>query len=243
MTAVVLGAARTHLRQQGMTPLTWMTGGVLPVCLAWILHVKTGESGLRLVAGVSAAAMIDTVAILIVFAVLFERQWNTLEMAAAAPRGVLPVLAGRFLGIAVQALPTLAVSGVFVQLAWGGVRIDRPLPTLLGMLVLTLSVVVVMLPLAVVVLRFRYAAGMTNGVPALLLAVSGALIPIWQMPPLLQSWAKALPLTWAVDAVEAGDWNDLGVATVLVAAWAVLGAALFHLALRGMRGDPDAYRM
>ncbi|MFC4588749.1 hypothetical protein [Sphaerisporangium corydalis] len=241
--AIVWASIRTHLRQQGLSPVAWLLSGLFPIALAYVARQLGREADLRLVAGVSAAAMIDTAAALVVLTVLSERQWGTLRTVAGTTRRPELVLVGRLCGVLIQTLTVVPVTYAFVSVAWGLVPVPAPAVAVAGALVLAAGVVIVMMPLVAVLVRFRYHPGMTNGIPAVILAFTGALVPLAQLPSLMRACATVLPSAWAIEAVGSGQWRTLGYGVAVMAGWALLGGVLLVLVFRRLRLRPDAFEV
>ena len=206
---------------------------LLITLLWWMFEEQPGDSFDRF--GPGLLAMFPFIVMFLVTSVttLRERSSGTLERLLAMPMGKLDFLLGYALAFGLIALvqATLAV-GVSVGLL--GLEVNGPV-WLLGVV----AIVDAVLGTALGLLVSAFAASEFQAVqfmplvviPQLLLC--GLFVPRESMPGVLEAISNALPLSYAVDAMQelvgvaepSVVWSDIGVVLAFALAGLALGAA------------------
>ena len=206
---------------------------LLITLLWWMFEEQPGDSFDRF--GPGLLAMFPFIVMFLVTSVttLRERSSGTLERLLAMPMGKLDFLLGYALAFGLIALvqATLAV-GVSVGLL--GLEVNGPV-WLLGVV----AIVDAVLGTALGLLVSAFAASEFQAVqfmplvviPQLLLC--GLFVPRGSMPGVLEAISNALPLSYAVDAMQelvgvaepSVVWSDIGVVLAFALAGLALGAA------------------
>lgn len=161
-----------------------------------------------------------------------ERQSGIADRLLAGRAGMAPVVTGKFLFLALQAVVQAAAIFATAQIVHG-VQVSEHL----GLWLVTTAAAAVCsggLALGLVaVCRTREQAQMLSTFVILILAaVGGSMAPRFLMPPWLQALGWFTPHAWVIDAYQGLLWRDEG-ADVLYKAWivmAAIGAAGFALA-------------
>ncbi len=196
------------------------------------LALPAGRAGLARVdlaaPGVLALAVLGTSFTGQAIALGFDRRYGVLRLLATTPLGRSGFLAGRLGSVlVVQALQVLVLGAVAVALGWrpweaGGAA----LPALLVALLLGSAALVSLALLLAGTLRAEAVLAIANVVYVLLLG-AGVLLPAAVLPPGLAAVAVLLPSGAMGEAARAAtiDGSLAVVPLVVMAAWAVLGAA------------------
>jgi hypothetical protein len=170
--------------------------------------------------------------------VLQERAQGTLALLAAGPVRLSVPLAGRLLTAAGQSLTVAPVIAVSVVALFGEIHGFEPLPFVAAFVPVTLGLFGCSLLLMGALIRYRYSAGMVNGLFGLVVLVGGFFVPTSAMPLAVRVAGAALPSAWAVQAVRPDAphrWADLGVAALIALAWVAAGVAYVSSAQRRLR--------
>jgi ABC-type multidrug transport system permease subunit len=86
--------------------------------------------------------------------------------------------------------------------------------------------------------RYRYSAGMVNGLFGTIVLLGGFFVPTSAMPSGVRAISSAMPSTWAIQAVRPGvahHWADLGIAGLLAVGWLAGGMVYLSGAARRLR--------
>ncbi len=164
---------------------------------------------------------------------LRERSGGTLERLFTMPMGRLDLLAGYALAFgAVAALQAVLAAGVAVGLLDLDVRGPVPLLVVVGVADAVLGAASGLFVSAFARTEFQAVQFLPAVVvPQILLC--GLLVPRERLPQVLEAVAQAMPLTWAVDAMDhlatapgTGEvWRDVAIVTAFALAALGLGAA------------------
>ncbi|MCW2807820.1 MAG: antibiotic transporter permease [Marmoricola sp.] len=236
-TGAVATRVLTQLRRDHRTLAMLL---VLPCALMsvlwWMFHDLPGEGFSRL--GPALLALIPFIIMFLVTSVttLRERTSGTLERLLAMPMGKLDFLLGYALAFglvaAVQSALAVGVCVVLLDLSIAGpvwmlmvvAVVDAVLGTALGLFVSAFA-------------RTEFQA--VQFMPALVIPqilLCGLFVPRDALPRVLDVISEALPLSYAVDAMQrvasSGRTGEVWTDVALVAAYAVAGLALGALTLR-----------
>jgi hypothetical protein len=223
-----LRAAADQLRMQALSPLAILATLAMPCVFAFVVHsdmtTSRASGGLPgdIAVGSAGIGMLDSIIVLVVFSLLGEKRWKTLYAALGSPGGLVPVVIGRLTGIVVQSLTALPGTIVVLALLWG---INGSFPWgrwLVGGLLLAPATGAVVGLLAVAVLRFPYSAGMTNGLVALVIALSALIVPQSALPGPVQKIALLLPQAHIMYWVRGGPASAIAVAVLLTLGYGAL---------------------
>jgi ABC-2 type transport system permease protein len=150
-----------------------------------------------------------------------ERRSGVADRILAGPRGMGPVVSGKFLFLIAQGAAQAAVIFATAQVVYGVAVLDH-----LGLWAVTTAATAASaggLALAVVSsCRTREQAQMLSTFVILILAaIGGSMVPRFLMPPWLQDVGWWTPHAWVIDAYQGLLWRDEG-AGGLYKAWIVL---------------------
>jgi ABC-2 type transport system permease protein len=173
----------------------------------------------------------------IVFA--FERRIGSLERLILAPIGLPALLAGKLIGGMIFGLTVTAVVFV-VALAVYGFGSVNWLLLLLAMLFSAASFSALGAFVSVAVREVFEAQTLANFIRFPMMFLGGVFVPMAAMPPVLQTAARLLPLTYSVEALRAAlDGAPLGAGLLDLAFLAGFAGLLFWLAVRVLRNKLD----
>jgi ABC-type multidrug transport system permease subunit len=250
---VVGSGCRTQWRLSRVSPLAVITNAVGPVAYGAAITAGYGRPSPGLLLGAMAAGLWSALMIEPTVIVVNERSWGTLQSIAATPTSVAWPLIGRLIGSCLTALFCLPAIVIGMLLIFA-----RSVPGMLaelgrtpaGLLAGAFAVTVVGLfgmsmVLMGVLIRFRYSAGMVNGLFGLMILLGGFFVPLEILPVGLEAVGRAIPAAWAVDALRQADSTtgpvELVLGAGLAVAWCVLGAFLMGRSGRALQRSPLAY--
>jgi ABC-type multidrug transport system permease subunit len=235
---------RIQLRMSSVTPLAAASSAVTPAAYGIAVASGFGEPSAALLLGTVATVLWGAVQTDVAVVVVQERSWGTLQVLAAGPTPLAAPLVGRLLGSVAQGLLTvplaagavIAIFGVPPDVPWarGAAALLVVLAGLLGMGLVLMGALA----------RYRYSAGMVNGLFVVVLLLAGFFVPLASLPPALEVAGRLLPPAWAVDAVRAGathPWRGLGLGAALALLWLTAGATYLVGAERRLRRLASAY--
>jgi ABC-type multidrug transport system permease subunit len=240
----VAAGAQMETKLAGISPLAIMSSSLTPVAYGVVVTAGVGEPNASLLLGTVAAGIWGTLQVSAAVTVTQERSWQTLQLVAASPVPLAGPLVGRMLAATAQALlavpATVAIIGLlfggFGEVAWGR--------SLIALAVLTAGLLGMSLFLMGALTRFRYSAGMVNGLFGVVLLLGGFFVPLQALPRPFQVAGYTLPAPWAIDAARAVNpqpWRSLLVGTVVSLAWLAAGVLYVTRAERRLRRSPSAY--
>ena len=250
---VVGNGCRTQWKINRVSPLAVVTNAVAPVAYGAAMTAGYGRPSPALIVGALAAGLWSALMIEPAVIVVHERAWGTLQSIAATPTSVAWPLIGRLIGSCLTAMfciPAI-IAGMLLIFA-------RSVPDVIaelgrtppGLLIAVLAVIVIGLfgmsmVLMGVLIRFRYSAGMVNGLFGLIILLGGFFVPLQILPGGLEVLGRSIPAAWALDALRmAGAATaviDLAVGAGLALFWCVLGAFLMGRSGRALQRSPLAY--
>ncbi|MEU8001126.1 hypothetical protein AB0B66_08210 [Catellatospora sp. NPDC049111] len=235
-TRTALRAAVDQLRMHGTSPMSLLSGVVLPCVYAYILHsYRGGRTDAELAVGIAGLGVLDALVILVLIGLLAEKKSKTLPSALSSPAGLAPVILGRLLGMGLQSLFSIPGTFVFLLLMFGlepGFDWTRWIVGTLALAVATTSVVGL---LGYVVLRFPFSPGMTNGLVSLVLWMSALLVPVTALPLVLRVPAWVLPQSHIMAWVRGDGGDHLAIAAALTAVSAAAIVGSIRLLERAVR--------
>lgn len=216
MTAVTAGrAAADQVRTQATSPLTLLAALAMPCVVAFIVHgYAGGATTTALAAGIAGIGILDTVIMLVIVAMIGEKQWGTLEPALASPGGLVPLVFGRLAGMAVQSLIAIPGTLLLLGLLWGISPSFGWARWLAGSLALAVSTTSVAGLLAFVVLRYPFSPGMANGLVGVFMSLSALLVPASAFPPVVRVLAWLTPQSHVMAWVRGAGPGELLIAAL-----------------------------
>ncbi len=241
---VLLQGFRVQLLMSGLSPLAVISSAVTPASYGIVVISGFGRPTAALLLGTIATGLWGTLQVQSAITVVQERSWGTLQNLAASPTPLAAPLVGRLLGAAVQGLLTIPVTLTVVLLVFG-LPAGAPWPRFaLAIPVTAVGLVGMALVLMGALARFRYAAGMINGLFGLVILLGGFFVPLAALPTALSVLGYALPPAWAIDAVARSadhPWRALGIGALVSLVW--LGGGIRYLAgaERRLRRSASAY--
>jgi ABC-type polysaccharide/polyol phosphate export permease len=234
----ILAGFSTQLRESGLSPFAIAGTALAPVTYGVAVIAGFGRPTGALLLGAAAAGLWGSLYVQSAVIVVQERGQGTLQLLAASPVPLCAPLFGRLLATACQALAAIPVIVVIIVALFGGVR-DVALSQLaVALAVTTIGLVGISMVLMGALARYRYAAGMVNGLFDTVLLVGGFFVPLAALPGGIRSAGMALPSSWSVAAVwpaAAHPWTDLRAGALLAVGWVAVGALYLAAAQRRLR--------
>jgi ABC-type multidrug transport system permease subunit len=235
---VAMAGAVTQLRESAFSPLAIVETAVAPLAYGVVVIAGYGRPTGALLLGCVAAGMWGGLYTQSTLIVLQERAQGTLSMLAAGPIRLSVPLAGRLLAAACQSLAAVPIIGVAIVALFGEVHDFEPLPFVAAFVPVALGIIGCSLLLMGALIRYRYSAGMVNGLFSLVVLIGGFFVPTSAMPFAVRVVGSALPSAWAIQAIRpaaAHRWTHLGIAAILAIAWVAAGIAYVSGAQRRLR--------
>lgn len=216
MVAIGARVALDQLRTQATSPLSLLAALAMPAVFAFVLHSHApGRADAGAAVGIAGIGMLNAVIVDLLVALSSEKQWRTLNPALGSPGGLAPLVVGRLVGIAGQALISLPGTLLVLWLMWGISADFDWARWIVGGLGLALATTAVVGLMAYFLLRFPTSPGMTNGLAGILIALGALLVPGSALPTFMRWLAWALPQSHVMAWVRGAHVTELGLAAVL----------------------------
>ncbi len=161
-----------------------------------------------------------------------ERSRGTLLRLAVAPVSRLQVLGGKALGCFLACLMVVFLLVLFGR-AFLGVTIGNPWLFVLAAIISAFGFSGVMMLLTGLFRSEGGAEGAGRAVILVLAMIGGGTIPLFFMPPFLQTLSSISPFKWAIFAVEGALWRGLTVEQLLPAFGALFAFGIAGLIIGG----------
>jgi len=234
---------RKDLRAYYLKPPNISWGILFPFAFVLAFVIRDGARGdisgaadlRRLLPGLIALTLLFGVTSMEAIVITFERRIGALERLLLAPLRLSALLAGKLLGGMVFGLVT-AVAVLAVALALFGAAGIHWLLLLAAMALSAAAFGALGILVSVAVKEVFEAQTLANAFRFPMMFLGGVFVPVASLPPALRVVARALPLTYAVEALSAalggGGWPAAALDLAVLAAFT---AVLFALAVRVMR--------
>jgi len=212
-------------------------GILFPLAFVLAFAIRDPDNLENLVPGLLALTLLFGASSMEAIVITFERRIGALERLLLAPVRLPALLAGKVLGGAVFGLVTTLVVLILALLAFGLDGANVPLLTLAMLLSATTFSAMGAL-ISVAVKEVFEAQTLANAFRFPMMFLGGVFVPVGSLPLGLQIVARLLPLTYAVEALDAamdgGSWATAAVDLCVLAAFTALffGLATWTLARR-----------
>ena len=212
-------------------------GILFPLAFVLAFAIRDPDNLENLVPGLLALTLLFGASSMEAIVITFERRIGALERLLLAPVRLPALLAGKVLGGAVFGLVTTLVVLILALLAFGLDGANVPLLTLAMLLSATTFSAMGAL-ISVAVKEVFEAQTLANAFRFPMMFLGGVFVPVASLPLGLQIVARLLPLTYAVEALDAamdgGSWATAAVDLCVLAAFTALffGLATWTLARR-----------
>jgi ABC-2 type transport system permease protein len=199
-------------------------GILFPFAFVLAFAIRDPDNLDNLVPGLLALTLLFGASSMEAIVITFERRIGALERLLLAPVRLPALLAGKVLGGAVFGLATTLVVLVVALLAFGLGGVNGPLLTV-AMLLSAVAFSAMGALVSVAVQEVFEAQTLANAFRFPMMFLGGVFVPVASLPLGLQIVARLLPLTYAVEALDAamtgGSWVtaavDLGVLATFTA--------------------------
>lgn len=164
-----------------------------------------------------------------------ERTRGTLVRLTTAPLTRGQILAGKALAGFIAAVSVqLMLIGVSTAL---GTRIDSWLLLAMAIVCSSLGFIGLSMLLASLFRTEKGAGGIGQAVPLVLAMIGGGTIPLFVMPPVMQTLSGVSPFKWAILAVEGAIWRGFGIREMLLPCGILLtlGVVCFAIGVRRLK--------
>jgi ABC-2 type transport system permease protein len=210
--------------------ISW--GILFPFAFVLAFAIRNPGDMRALVPGLLALTLLFGASSMEAIVIVFERRIGSLERLLLAPLRLPALLAGKLLGGMVFGLTVTAVVLLVAVLVWGAEGVHWPL--LFLTLVLSAGAFAALGAFASVAVHEIFEAQtLANFFRFPMMFLGGIFVPLASMPPALRIVARALPLTYAVEALAAAFAGGISWLTVLdLGVLALFTAGLFWLAVR-----------
>ena len=210
--------------------ISW--GILFPFAFVLVFVIRNPDNLGSLLPGLLALTLLFSTSSMEAIVVTFERRIGALERLLLAPVRLPALLAGKVLGGMVFGLATTVVVLIVALLSQGGQGIDWLL--LIAAMILSAAAFAALgVLVSVAVQEVFEAQTLANMFRFPMMFLSGVFVPLSALPPGLRIVARALPLTYAVEALQSatGVRQPL-TAGMDMAVLAAFTALLFALAVR-----------
>lgn len=208
--------------------ISW--GIVFPGALILAFAVRSPGDLRALIPGLVGMTALFSATSMEAIVITFERRTGALERLLLAPLTLPALLAGKVLGGMVFGLSISAVVLVGAGAAFGLTLWRFPL-ALLALLFATAAFSALGALVSVSVNEVFEAQTLANTIRFPMIFLSGVFLPLEQLPDALQAGARLLPLTYAVEALDAAlVEGSLATMGLNLAVLAIFTAALFGIA-------------
>lgn len=223
------------LRAYYFKPPNVSWGILFPLAFVLAFAIRDPGSLGTMVPGLLALTLLFGASSMEAIVITFERRIGALERLLLAPVRLPALLAGKILGGVVFGLVTTLVVLVLALAVFGLGRVNW----LLLILAMTLSAAVFSTMGALVSVAVKEvfeAQTLANLFRFPMMFLGGVFVPVASLPPWLQVVARLLPLTYAVEALDAaltgGSWAAAGASLGILVAFTALffGLATWTLA-------------
>lgn len=210
--------------------ISW--GILFPFAFVLAFAIRNPGDVRDLVPGLLALTVLFGTSSMEAIVIVFERRLGSLERLLLAPIRLPALLAGKLLGGMVFGMTVTLAVLVVVLIAFGGDGIHWPW-LILALLLSAAAFSALGAFVSVAVKEVFEAQTLANFIRFPMIFLGGVFVPVASMPPGLQAIARALPLTYSVEALRAawvgGSWADV---VLDLGVLALFAAALFMLAVR-----------
>ena len=224
--------ALKDLRAYYFKPPNISWGILFPFAFVLAFAIRNPGELWELVPGLLALTVLFGTSSMEAIVIVFERRIGSLERLLLAPLRLPALLAGKLLGGMTFGL-TVTAAVLVVALAIFGVGSVHWLLLVVALLLSAAAFSALGAFISVAVREVFEAQTLANFVRFPMMFLGGIFVPLRSMPPALQVVARALPLTYAVEALRAA-LNDQAPASVALdlGVLAAFTAVLFWLAVR-----------
>jgi ABC-2 type transport system permease protein len=220
------------LRTYYLKPPNVSWGILFPFAFVLAFAIRSPGDVRSLVPGLLALTVLFGTTSMEAIVIVFERRIGSLERLLLAPMRLPALLAGKLLGGMVFGL-TVALVVLIVALAVYGAGSVNWALLVLALLLSAAAFSALGALVSVAVKEVFEAQTLANFIRFPMMFLGGVFVPVDSLPRGLQIVARALPLTYAVEALRAAlAGGPFGHATLDVAVLAAFAAVLFVLAVR-----------
>lgn len=224
--------ALKDLRAYYLKPPNISWGVLFPFAFVLAFAIRNPSDLRALTPGLLALTLLFGSSSMEAIVIVFERRIGALERLLLAPMRLSALLAGKLLGGMIFGLTVTAVVLVIALAVFGAGGVNWPL-LILALLLSAAAFSALGAFVSVAMREVFEAQTLANFIRFPMMFLGGIFVPLSAMPPALQAVARALPLTYAVEALRAALDGCVSPTTTLdLAALAAFTTMLFWLAVR-----------
>jgi ABC-2 type transport system permease protein len=231
--------ALKDLRAYYFKPPNISWGILFPFAFVLAFAIRNPGELRELVPGLLALTLLFGTSSMEAIVIVFERRIGAMERLMLAPIRLPALLAGKLLGGMAFGLAVTLVVLVISLLVFGTIPANWPL-LILALLLAAAAFSALGAFVSVAVREVFEAQTLANFIRFPMMFLGGVFVPLASMPGWLQVVARLLPLTYAVEALQAAfagrSWSTAGLDLGALAAFA---AVLFGLAVRTLAQQTD----
>lgn len=213
--------------------ISW--GILFPFAFILAFAIRNPGDLRALVPGMLALTLLFGTSSMEAIVIVFERRIGALERLLLAPIRLPALLAGKLLGGMIFGLTITLIVLLIVLVIFGAASLNW-LVLALAILLAATAFSTLGAFVSVAVTEVFEAQTLANFIRFPMMFLGGVFVPVDSMPFVLQVIARALPLTYAVEALRVallgGAWTDAALDLLALAGFAII---LFALAARVMR--------
>jgi ABC-type multidrug transport system permease subunit len=234
----IIAGFTSQMRLSGLSPLSITSSALSPLTYGIAIISGFGKPSGTLLLGCAGAAVWGSLQVQSTLVIVQERSWGTLQMLAISPVAIWAPLIGRLTAVTCQALIALPGILLAIVLLFGGAGNIQPGWWGAALTILIAGLVGMCLVLMGALARYRYAAGMVNGLFGTVLLLGGFFVSPSALPAPIHQFGYLLPSSWALAATRenaTGPAIRLGVAALIAGIWLTAGIAYLSSAQRRLR--------
>lgn len=234
----VFASFAAYMRESKLSPFAIVAAALSPVTYGIIVITGYGQASGALLLGCVAAGLWGSCYTQAAMIVTRERRSGTLQQLAACPAPLSAMLLGRLLAAGCQALAVAPVIAVVIGVLFGGIHDFAVVLWIIALAVTALGLFGMSLFLMGAFARWRYSAGMVNGLFGSIVFLGGFFVPLSALSVGIRAIGFSLPPAWAIQALRPGamhPWADILFAAILALGWLVGGFCYLSGAQRRLR--------
>jgi ABC-2 type transport system permease protein len=223
---VLVATAERYIKRQAAYTIELIRWPVLPVVLFVVFYLTYSVTGRDVVSGypVGGFLLVGVLGMVLWttnlwasgYAIEFERREGTLECLFLSPANRSAVVLGYGAGsLLVLVVPTMIVLGAISAALRISLDIASPVAVVLAILALLVASAASGYVLAGFFVLTRRANVIANFLQAPIYLLSGAFVPVTDLPESLQFFARMFPMSYGMDAIREAMMNGANVSELL----------------------------
>lgn len=195
-------AIQTQFTLLALTPLVLLDILLTPIVYGILVTSGIGQPDAATTLGAGFIGLWGTVVTQAGLAIAFDKQWRTLDLQIIAPTPISVPITGRIMTAVLQGLVAIPITWLTISLIWEFPTTASFQLVAAAALIGSLGFLGLGLLLAALLVRYRYFAGMVNGLQDTVALLAGFFVPIAVLPVAVQIPGFLFGPRWALEAVR-----------------------------------------